>query len=116
VEQLRKGWQPHKEKIKALSMAKNKPIIFTEYGYRSNNYTAKKPWLVDHSRDDVNLEAQTNATKAIFEEFWKEEWFAGGFVWKWFVDHERAGGINDNRFTPQNKPAQEVIKNYYQKH
>lgn len=116
VEQLRKGWQPHKEKIKALSMAKNKPIIFTEYGYRSNNYTAKKPWLVDHSRGEVNLEAQTNATKAIFEEFWKEEWFAGGFVWKWFVDHERAGGMNDNRFTPQNKPAQEVIKNYYQKH
>ncbi|SMG31090.1 glycoside hydrolase family 113 [Arenibacter troitsensis] len=113
VEQLRKGWQPHKEKIKALSKAKNKPIIFTEYGYRSNDYTAKKPWLVDHSQDDVNLEAQTNATKAIFEEFWKEEWFAGGFVWKWFIDHEKAGGKNDNRFTPQNKPAQEVIKNYY---
>ena len=113
VEQLRKGWQPHKEKIKSLSMAKNKPIIFTEYGYRSNNYAAKKPWLVDHSLDDVNLEAQTNATKAIFEEFWSEDWFAGGFVWKWFIDHKKAGGINDNRFTPQNKPAQEVIKSFY---
>ncbi|MCM4150671.1 glycoside hydrolase [Arenibacter sp. N53] len=113
VEQLRRGWQPHKEKIKSLALMKNKPIIFTEYGYRSNNYAAKKPWLVDHSQDDVNLEAQANATKAIFEEFWKEEWFAGGFVWKWFIDHENAGGINDNRFTPQNKPAQEVIKSFY---
>jgi hypothetical protein len=116
VEQLRKGWQPHKEKIKSLSLALDKPIIFTEYGYRSNNYTAKKPWLVDHSQDEVNLEAQTNATKAIFEEFWKEEWFAGGFVWKWFIDHEKAGGINDNRFTPQNKPAEEVIKSFYKIH
>lgn len=116
VEQLRKGWQPHKEKIRSLSVEKNKPIIFTEYGYRSNNYTAKKPWLVDHSQDDVNLEAQTNATKAIFEEFWKEDWFAGGFVWKWFIDHEKAGGVNDNRFTPQNKPAQEVIKRFYKIH
>ncbi len=113
VEQLRRGWQPHKEKIRSLALTKKKPIIFTEYGYRSNNYTAKKPWLVDHSKGDVNLEAQANATKAIFEEFWKEEWFAGGFVWKWFIDHEKAGGINDNRFTPQNKPAQEVIKSFY---
>ncbi|WP_026809195.1 glycoside hydrolase family 113 [Arenibacter latericius] len=115
VAELRQGWQKHKEEIKSLSMAKNKQVLFTEYGYRSNNYTAKKPWLVDHSQDDVNLEAQVNATQAIFEEFWSEEWFAGGFVWKWFIDHERSGGPMDNRFTPQNKPAQEVIKSFYKR-
>ncbi|GGW34111.1 glycoside hydrolase family 113 [Arenibacter certesii] len=115
VAELRQGWQQHKEEIRFLSVAKDKPVLFTEYGYRSNNYTAKKPWLVDHSQDDVNLEAQVNATQAIFEEFWSEEWFAGGFVWKWFIDHERSGGPMDNRFTPQNKPAQEVIKNFYKR-
>ncbi len=113
VEQLREGWQAHKEKIRSLSKTKDRPVLFTEYGYRSNNYTAKKPWLVDRSHDDVNLEAQANATKAIFEEFWSEDWFAGGFVWKWFIDHKKAGGAHDNRFTPQNKPAQEVIKEFY---
>ncbi|WP_086475929.1 MULTISPECIES: glycoside hydrolase family 113 [Arenibacter] len=113
VAQLRQGWQPHKERIRSLSLAKNKPILFTEYGYRSNNYAAKQPWLVSHSQDDVNLEAQANALQAIFEEFWGEAWFAGGFVWKWFVDHEKSGGPMDNRFTPQNKPAQEVIRNFY---
>jgi len=113
VEQLRQGWQEHKEKMKTLSLAMDKPVLFTEYGYRSNDYTAKRPWLMDHSYEDVNLEAQSNATKAILEEFWQEDWFAGGFVWKWFVDHEKAGGSRDNRFTPQNKPAQEVIKNGY---
>lgn len=115
VAELRRGWQRHKEKIKELSLAKDKLILFTEYGYRSNNYTAKRPWLVDHSQDDINMDAQVNATQAIFEEFWSEEWFAGGFVWKWFVDHEKAGGPTDNRFTPQNKPAQEVISNFYKR-
>ncbi|MCM4166915.1 hypothetical protein KCTC52924_01770 [Arenibacter antarcticus] len=115
VAQLRQGWQKHKDKIRTLSMAVDKPVLFTEYGYRSNNYTAKRPWLVDHSEDDINLDAQVNATQAIFEEFWNEEWFAGGFVWKWFIDHEKAGGPMDNRFTPQNKPAQEVIKNFYKR-
>jgi ppGpp synthetase/RelA/SpoT-type nucleotidyltranferase len=113
VEQLKKGWKKHKDKMSALSYEKNKPIIFTEYGYRSMDYTAKKPWLVDRNDENVNLEGQVNAKKAIFEEFWNEDWFAGGYVWKWFIHHDKAGGGKDNRFTPQNKPAQLVIRDFY---
>lgn len=115
VEQLKIGWQKWKKGIEILSKEKDRPIIFTEYGYRSMDFTAKKPWLVDRNDEKVNLEGQVNAKRAIFEEFWKEDWFAGGYVWKWFVHHDRAGGSTDNRFTPQNKPAQEVIKEFYQK-
>lgn len=113
VEQLKNGWKKHKDKMSALSFEKNKPIIFTEYGYRSMDYTAKKPWLVDRNDENVNLEGQANAKKAIFEEFWNEDWFAGGYVWKWFIHHDKAGGGKDNRFTPQNKPAQLVIRDFY---
>ena len=113
VEQLRQGWQAHKHSIALLSKTKNKPIIFTEYGYRSTDYTAKKPWLVDRNDVAVNLDAQSNATMAIFEEFWSEDWFAGGFVWKWFINHEVAGGGDCNRFTPQNKPAEDIIRTFY---
>ncbi len=113
VEQLREGWQKHKQKIKALSIEKDKPVVFTEYGYRSMDYTAKKPWLVDRNEENVNLIGQVNAQKAIFEEFWNEDWFAGGYVWKWFIQHDKAGGGKDNRFTPQNKPAQTVISEFY---
>lgn len=114
VEQLRAGWKPWKENIAALSKKTSRPVLFTEFGYRSMDYTAKKPWLVDRSEEGVNLEAQVNAKRAIFEEFWQEDWFAGGFVWKWFLNHEKAGGGEDNRFTPQNKPAEEIIKLFYQ--
>lgn len=113
VEQLQKGWQPWKDKIALLSKEKGKSVLFTEFGYRSMDFTGKKPWLVDRNDEKVNLEAQVNATKAIFTEFWMEDWFAGGYVWKWFINHENAGGNNDNRFTPQNKPAQQVITEYY---
>lgn len=113
VAELKNGWKKHKDRMIALSMEKDKPIIFTEYGYRSMDYTAKKPWLVDRNDEKVNLEGQVNAKKAIFEEFWNEDWFAGGYVWKWFIHHDQAGGGNDNRFTPQNKPAQEVIRSVY---
>ncbi|MEE9362647.1 MAG: glycoside hydrolase [Cellulophaga sp.] len=113
IEELKIGWQKHKKVLLALSIAKNKPILFTEYGYRSTDYTARKPWLVERNNSPANLLAQSNATAAIIEEFWKEEWFAGGYVWKWFVNHEKSGGKENNRFTPQNKPAQDVLKRFY---
>ena len=113
-EELRQGWRKWKEEIAALSQKVEKPVVFTEYGYRSMDYTAKKPWLVDRNQERVNLEAQALATRVLLDEFWQESWFAGGFVWKWFIHHDRSGGKEDNRFTPQNKPAQSVLQEYYQ--
>lgn len=115
VEELRTGWKRWKEEIRTLSEGTARPVIFTEYGYRSMDFTAKKPWLVDRNQERVNLQAQANAKTALFEEFWAEPWFAGGFVWKWFIHHPVSGGAMDNRFTPQNKPAQQVIRTYYQR-
>ena len=113
LDDLKIGWQKWKIPIAQLSKVKNKPVLFTEFGYRSMDYSAKKPWLVDRHEEKVNLVAQANATKAIFEEFWKEDWFAGGYIWKWFIEHKDVGGSGDNRFTPQNKPAQKVISEFY---
>lgn len=113
VETLSKGWQPWKAKLKEVSKNKKRPILFTEFGYRSMDFTGKKPWLVDRNQTDVNLEAQARATQVLFDEFWSESWFAGGFVWKWFMQHNEVGGHEDNRFTPQNKPAESVIRKQY---
>ncbi len=110
VANCKKGWQTHKETIKRISKQHNKPVLFTEFGYRSVDYTGKEPWKSDRSMTQVNLDAQTNATKALFEEFWKEPWFSGGFIWKWHHNYERAGGEKNTQFTPQNKPVEDIIK------
>ena len=111
-----KAWESHKAIIKSHSETFGKPILFTEYGYRSIDYAAKKPWEVSRVDKAINMEAQANLTKALFETFWSESWFAGGFVWKWFHEHETSGGFDNNRFTPQNKPAETVLKIYYHAH
>jgi hypothetical protein len=113
VEELRKGWQRWKTKIAEVAQLHDRKVLFTEFGYRSMDFTAKKPWLVDRTEEGINLQGQVNAKKAIFQEFWSEDWFAGGYVWKWFIKHEKSGGSDDNRFTPQNKPAQAVIQSQY---
>lgn len=113
LEDCRKGWLKHKDTIRTFSEKHNKPILFTEYGYRSVDYAGKQPWRSDRDMNQVNLVAQVNTTQALMETFWNEDWFAGGFVWKWFHNHERSGGADDSRFTPQNKPVEKVLKNWY---
>lgn len=113
VEDCIKGWKKHKQDLKGFSEKLDRPILFTEYGYRSVDYTGKEPWKYDRSMTTVNLEAQNNATQALFEAIWKEDWFAGGYLWKWFIDHQNVGGLQDNQFTPQNKPVEAILKAHY---
>ena len=113
LEEAQLGWEPWKKEMQTLSLSLNKKILFTEYGYRSVNYTGKEPWDSNRDKSGVNLEAQNNATKALFEEIWEEDWFAGGYVWKWFLQYDEVGGVENNRFTPQNKPVEDIIRGYY---
>ncbi len=116
IEELRNGWKTHKNKITTLQEEIKQPVLFTEYGYRSVHYTAKMPWDTQNFEGNVDLKAQSNALSALYLEFWHEPWFAGGFLWKWFHNHSSVGGNRDNRFTTQNKPAAEVVKNVYGNH
>lgn len=112
LEELKTGWKKHKKTILKVHKANQKPVLFTEYGYRSVDYTAQEPWNFN-MKAAVNLEAQNNALEALYDEFWKETWFKGGFLWKWFDYHKEAGGIENTQFTPQNKPAEELISDFY---
>ena len=112
-EEALKGWEPWKKELQSVSEKAGKPILFAEFGYRSVDYAGKEPWRSDRSMNIVNLEAQSNLSKALFESVWGEDWFAGGFIWKWFIDHQSAGGSDNPRFTPQNKPTEDVIRSHY---
>lgn len=113
LEQLREAWKPHKEQLKKLSSKNAKQIVFTEYGYRNTDYAAKQPWDSSREITSVNDQLQADALLALYQEFWKEDWFAGGFLWKWFHDIDRVGRMENNQFTPQNKPALETVRSFY---
>ena len=113
IEQASLGWQKHKLQLKTMSESKGRPILFTEYGYRSIDYAGRKPWETSRNITGVNMQAQVNLTEALYKSLWREPWFYGGFIWKWFHNHEKVGGLNNNRFTPQNKPVEAIIESYY---
>ncbi|MBL4663594.1 MAG: glycoside hydrolase [Flavobacteriaceae bacterium] len=113
VEDAKLGWQQWKEELKSVSERENKKILFTEYGYRSVDFAGNEPWKSNRDMTEVNLEAQTNLTQGLFDEVYRESWYAGGFIWKWYLNHGKSGGEDNSRFTPQNKPAEILIREHF---
>jgi len=107
------AWQPWLDQLELVSTKADRPVLFTEYGYRSWDHAGKEPWQSIRTDEGVNLEAQQVLLQALYDAVWDQEWFAGGFIWKWFVNHDYSGGTDNTMFTPQNKPAEMLIKEHY---
>ncbi|MEM6523213.1 MAG: hypothetical protein AAGF85_00385 [Bacteroidota bacterium] len=106
------GWDSVSQQIERVSKRYNKPILFTEYGYKSIDYAADGHWKYDHDTLRVNYIAQANAYEALYETVWDKAWFRGGFLWKWHLQSSQRKGLA-KEFTPQDKPVLRVIQKYY---
>nr|WP_294900594.1 hypothetical protein [uncultured Pedobacter sp.] len=113
VSDLQNAWKPIKEQLKNFSEKTDRPILFTEYGYRSMDQAAWRSWEQEYKERPINNLAQANAYEALYKTFWNENWFAGGFAWKWYSSFGRIDPLNNHDWTPQNKDAQVIMKKYY---
>ena len=118
VKELVEGWQKDKKSLAKFQRRYDLPIVFTEFGYRSIDKAAGNQWeLVSHRNfeGEPNYKVQQNAYEALFLTFWDEPWFRGGFLWKWYPNHsvEKPSYLSD--YTPQEKPAENIIKEWYKK-
>ena len=112
-EELIEVWKDWLEIIKAWQKEIDKPVIFTEVGYKSSAGANEEPW--QHSpRGKVDLQLQADCYEALLASFYEKPWFYGVYWWYWGVN-PRMGGKFHRGFTPQNKPAKEVIRQWYKK-
>ncbi len=112
VEELKNTWRNWDiNQIKILHDTWNKPVIFSEVGYRSVDGAMARParWQTGGS---VDLQEQVDGYRALFEYWSQVNYFNGISIWSWVSDIN-AGGLNNNDFTPQNKPAQDLIKQWF---
>lgn len=120
VEQLAAGWSDYNgryspanwlQRIRDWQAYWNKPVIFTEIGYRSIPGTAISPW--DFWTPGVyNGQAQARAYEAAFQVLADEPYVIGAFWWNWTV-----GDINANpenaEYSIAGKPAEAVLTDWY---
>jgi hypothetical protein len=112
---LNKEWKPIIKKLKSFSSSKKRKIIFTEYGYMSVDGCAGKAWEIEKNLKnlDINHNAQCISYDALWSNMSKEKFWAGGFLWKWFPNGMGHEGYPEKDYTPQNKPAELVIKRWF---
>jgi hypothetical protein len=115
-EELKAGWENYAwqgtthnwlAEIRAFQQQINKPILFSEIGYRSSDYAARAPWDYEEERP-INLALQQRCYQAFNEVFKQEEWFAGSLVWIG-QPYKDDGGLLDSSFSPLNKPVMSVF-------
>jgi len=113
LDELRRRARMVAQEVELVHLHTGKPVIFTEVGFKSVPGTAVRPWLWSRGSDrTVDLEEQTRCYQAILEVFWDKPWFYGIYWWKWFSDMSR-GGSHHSGFTPQHKPAEEILAEWY---
>ncbi len=115
VSELLEAWKPHHEAITNFYKKIKKPILFTEFGYLSADGCAYNSWEVEKRIHETNIneQAQANAFDGLFATFWKEEWWGGGFLWKWFPEGMGHEGYFAKDYTPQGKKSEKVLKKWY---
>jgi hypothetical protein len=98
--------------IQPLANTYHKPIVFTEVGYRSADGAVARPARWQTTNSTVDLQEQVDAYRALFEYWSQVPNFNGINIWSWSSD-PNAGGTDNNDFTPQHKPAQDYIHQWF---
>ncbi len=108
VEETVEEWSDYKTQIQIIQQKYDKPVIFTEWGYETEEYAGRIPW---ESLGKVNNEVQKNLYEGTFQTFWHEPWFQGVFVWRWSPPDEFSTGTYN--FSPKEKPAESVLEKWF---
>jgi len=115
VREIIKSWSPVVKKLKKYANKKDMQVLFTEYGYLSVDGTTYNNWELEKKIRSLNLneKAQADALEALYKVFFREKFWAGGFLWKWFPNGQGHEGYIAKDYTPQNKEAEKVLKKYF---
>ena len=111
ADDLLAGWVSFRAKLQSLAERWGKSLILTEIGCRSIHGGAQNPW--DWQRQGlVDLAVQANFYEAACRAVEGRSWLRGLYWWQWSPDPDD-GGPADTGYTPQGKPAEEVLRSWY---
>lgn len=86
------------------------PLVFTEIGYASQDGCASKPWNY-YLSETVDC-AEQRLCYEVFLEVWDQKpGLKGVYFYEWWGE----GGLKDHTYTPKGKPAEKVLRRWFQK-
>jgi len=117
VEQLTTAWLPITRDLQSTFDQWQRPILFTEFGYLTVDRCAYNTWELEANvtERNINQQAQANAYDGLFKALWNTEFWAGGFVWKWFPNMQGHENYPERDYSPQGKLSEQSLSNWYSK-
>jgi hypothetical protein len=93
--------------VQNFADSRQKPVIFTEIGYKSTDGTNREPWNFGLT-GALDTAEQRDCYEAAFT-VWSQQssWMKGFFWWAWPVP---APAANDTDYNPRGKPAGAVLQ------
>jgi hypothetical protein len=109
VEALMGAWDVWaRREITPLQKRYNKPVVFTEVGYRNVPDARKAPWSWEPKEGNDEQE-QANLYEALFSYWSKVSYFQGVYIWEWLP----AIPDGNTYFTPSGKLAEDVLTDWF---
>jgi hypothetical protein len=92
--------------LRKLANGFDKPVIFTEIGYRSIRGAATQPWNYE-AEGPADSEEQAASYQAFFDAWaLHASWMQGAFFWNWPAETTDPAGTD---YSPRGKPAELVL-------
>jgi hypothetical protein len=108
LDRLIHAWREQRVHLSRWRARIDKPLVFTELGYHSQERTNAFPW--DESADKpVNTAEQADCYRAFIRVFHDASYLRGVYFWNWFG----WGGPGSREYSPRGKPAAGVICGWF---
>jgi hypothetical protein len=112
VPEIVQRWRAIQRDLLAFQKKVKRPILFTEVGWCSVANAAEAPWDYTRTSLAIDIDLQRKLYEGFFQA-WHGQPVLGGFmVWEWTNGN---GGPDDRGYTPENKPAEKVLREWLAK-
>ena len=114
-EELLKGAKEVLKKIEEVQRKYDRPVIFTEAGFRSSAAPWQSSFEKNKKLQDTTYESQVRSYEIFFNAAYEKDWLAGIFWWKWPSYLNEGGDPHHDLYTPNYKPTENVVRKWYGK-
>jgi hypothetical protein len=109
--ELNDGFAEVVDKVERVAEKAQKPVLFTEIGFRS----CTTPWANPHAEADgraIDDAAQAACYQAMIAGLAGKSWCQGIYLWKWPA-YMADAQFDPTGFTPLGKPAEQLVRDWF---